>query len=142
MNMKSVGFLVVLVLGCASVGTALVVSPTRPATILPRHAVRMRSLESGGGDPPELAPAWATIKKYVPPVITGSWDPDDAERNKRPGEAIYNMVFIRIPVIAAGIWFAQFVSSGHHLVMDFGLGSGPVEVSPFIVAGVVALMLL
>jgi hypothetical protein len=141
MHIKSLFFFAML--GCVSVGTALVVSPTtRPATPAPKRAVQMRSFDSGSGDVPELASAWAAIKKYVPPIVTGSWDPEDAERNKRPGEAIYNMVFIRIPVIAAGIWFVQFIATGNQLVLDFGLGSGPAEVSPFIVAGVVALMLL
>lgn len=127
---------------CLCTAGALLLLPSRTVGSFTKRDVKVQSLDNGGDESPELAPAWATIKKYVPPIITGSWDPDDNERNKRPGEAIYNMVFIRIPVIVAGIWFAQFYVTGHHFVMDFGFGSGPVEISPLVTAGIVAFMLL
>ena len=134
--------MLIAVASCMCSGRAFVLLPARTIGITTKRDVRLQSSDSSGDEIPELAPAWATIKKYVPPIVTGSWDANDAERDKRPGEAIYNRVYIRSPVIAAGIWFAQFYATGHHFVMDFGFGSGPVEISPLVAAGIVAFMLL
>ena len=83
---------------------------------------------------------WRGVKSTVPPVITGAWpwrDPYLADEH--PMGAIYNIIFVRMPVIITGFIYAKNLHEGHPLIMDYG--DGPFVVSPLIVFGVLALVL-
>ena len=53
--------------------------------------------------------------------------------------ALYNIAFVRLPVIGVGIAYINNVLHGHPLIMD--IGQGPTEISPIIVLSVLALIL-
>eukprot|EP00977_Amphora_coffeiformis_P021044 scaffold8752_cov160-Amphora_coffeaeformis.AAC.4 len=76
--------------------------------------------------------AWRATKKYLPFVFTGARTPTTADDN--PIAGFYNMIFVRLPTIAAGIVYSKNALTGHPLVIDVGFGSGPTEVNPLIVA--------
>jgi hypothetical protein len=83
---------------------------------------------------------WISCKTKLPAVLTGAWlwrPTQVADEN--PIGALYNMVFVRIPVIGVTIVYIQNLIQGHPLVMD--IGQGQFEVSPFIVLSVLALIL-
>ncbi|CAB9506034.1 expressed unknown protein [Seminavis robusta] len=83
---------------------------------------------------------WRGMKATVPPVITGAWpwrDPYLADEN--PMTAFYNILFVRLPVIAMALVYAKNLKEGHPLVMDYG--DGPFEVSPIAVLVLVAIIL-
>ena len=75
--------------------------------------------------------AWRATKKYLPFVFTGARSPTTADDN--PIAGFYNMIFVRIPTIAAGIVYLKNELAGHPLIIDTGFGSGPSEVNPLIV---------
>lgn len=81
---------------------------------------------------------WRKVKSSLPPVVTGAYKKTTADAN--PMGALFNMLFIRIPILAAGILYVVNLATGHPLIMD--VGYGPFEVSPIIVGGVLYLMLL
>lgn len=83
---------------------------------------------------------WRGLKNKVPAVVTGAWpwrDPFFADEN--PMGAIYNICFVRMPVIAVGLLYVKNLTEHHPLIMDYG--NGPLEISPLIVLGVLALIL-
>ena len=89
----------------------------------------------------ETLPLWAGTKRFLPKLVTGAWKDGDGDRN--PAGALYNVVFIRAPVIAAALWYAKFAAVDHmHLVLDFGFGGGPMEIPPLAVLLVVGFMLI
>jgi hypothetical protein len=68
-----------------------------------------------------LLPVWRGIKTVTPPVITGAYDTGTGDRN--PGEALYNLLFVRVPTIVAGLLYFQRTAEGKpEIVMDLGLG--------------------
>ena len=81
--------------------------------------------------------AWRATKRYLPFVLTGARTPFTADEN--PIGGFYNMIFVRLPVICAGLVYAKNEISGHPLVID--VGSGPTEVSPLLVATVLFVIL-
>lgn len=81
---------------------------------------------------------WRHLKSTLPPLITGAYRKTTADEN--PIGALFNMLFIRMPILAAGVLYIVNQVNGHPLVMD--VGSGPFEVNPVLVAGVLYLMLL
>ena len=88
----------------------------------------------------EVLTFWRGMKSIVPPIITGAWpwrDPYLADEN--PLSAFYNICFIRMPTIFMGLVYANNLKEGHPLILDYG--DGPMEVSPFIVFGVLAIVL-
>ena len=76
--------------------------------------------------------AWKATKKILPFVFTGARTPTTADDN--PIAGFYNMFFVRLPTIMAGIVYSKNALMGHPLVIDVGFGSGPTEVNPLIVA--------
>lgn len=81
---------------------------------------------------------WKAVKSFAPPVVTGAYDRDAGD--SRPFEAMYNLVFVRIPTIAAGLLYFQRVSDGQPaIVMDLGLGD--CQLSPVVVAAAMYLVL-
>lgn len=81
--------------------------------------------------------AWRATKRYLPFVLTGARTPSTADEN--PIGGFYNMIFVRLPVICAGLVYTKNEISGHPLVID--VGSGPTEVSPLLVATVLFVIL-
>ena len=84
-----------------------------------------------------LLRAWRATKRYLPFVLTGARTPCTADEN--PIGGFYNMIFVRFPVICAGLVYTKNALSGHPLVID--VGSGPTEVSPLLVATVLFVIL-
>ena len=83
---------------------------------------------------------WKYCKTNVPPVITGAWPWRSQEvADDNPIGALYNIAFVRLPVIGVLIVYIQNLLQGHPLVMD--IGQGPTEISPLIVLSVLALIL-
>mmetsp|Transcript_51976 Transcript_51976/g.62524 ORF Transcript_51976/g.62524 Transcript_51976/m.62524 type:complete len:193 (-) Transcript_51976:38-616(-) len=80
---------------------------------------------------------WRRTKSTFPRIVTGAWRESTGEEN--PIGALYNMVFVRMPVLCALGVYLRNCSVGHPLVVD--LGNGPFEISPLVVVGVLFLIL-
>ena len=76
---------------------------------------------------------WKVLKQCLPFVVTGARTPTTADDN--PVGAIYNVVFVRVPVIMAGLVYGKNLAEGHPLIVDFGEGS-------FVMSPLVVLALL
>lgn len=88
---------------------------------------------------------WKFCRTYLPPVITGAWPWRDTEAlDDQPLAALYNVVLVRLPVVAVAIsYLYQKLSEGHDLVMDLGFDSnGPQVVPPVLVIAILVLILL
>ena len=84
--------------------------------------------------------AWRFCKANVPAVFTGAWSwRDTTVADHNPVGALYNMFFVRIPVVVVGLVYCKNLLDGHPLVMD--IGDGPFEMSPLVVLAVLALIL-
>jgi len=84
--------------------------------------------------------AWQFFKRYLPTIFTGAWPWRDSQvSDSNPIGAIYNMLFVRTPVVLLGIVYFKNKIEGHPLVMDFG--SGQSEINPLLVFVVLALIL-
>jgi len=116
----------------------------KPAVIFGRPSRRFEEVSDGHPSPVQPPPSgsgmWKVIKRNAPALVTGAWEATDGDKN--PAGAVYNMVFIRIPVIFAGGWYTSFVLQGQPLLLDFGFGSGPTEIFPIIPYFIFGLMLL
>jgi hypothetical protein len=83
---------------------------------------------------------WLACKTDLPAVFTGAWPWRDSNlANDNPGGALYNIAFVRMPVILVGLVYGKNLFQGHPLIMD--IGDGPFEMSPLIVIAVLALIL-
>ena len=80
---------------------------------------------------------WKTLKDRLPFVVTGARSATTADDN--PIGAIYNIVFVRLPVIAAGLLYGKNLVEGHPLVID--IGEGPFIVNPLAVLAVLFVIL-
>ena len=81
---------------------------------------------------------WQAVKASAPPVVTGAYDRDTGD--SRPFEAIYNLIFVRVPTLATGLLYFRRVSEGEpEIVMDLGLGE--FQLSPVVVAAAMYLIL-
>lgn len=76
--------------------------------------------------------AWRATKQFLPFVVTGARTPTTADDN--PIAGFYNMIFVRVPTIAAGLVYVKNSLTGHPLVIDVGFGAS--EVNPVIVGAV------
>ena len=82
---------------------------------------------------------WRTAKRYLPPIVTGAWSPADGDDGA--SMALYNLFFIRVPILAATAWYVRdIVIGGGSLELDVGLG--PFELPPGIVLAIAGIMLL
>lgn len=79
---------------------------------------------------------WSFCKKNLPRVVHGAREGIGPE----PIGALYNMLFVRLPAIAAGIVYAFNLSTGHPLIVD--LGDGGFEMSPLVVGFVLYILLM
>jgi hypothetical protein len=75
---------------------------------------------------------WKTLKDRLPFVVTGARTASTADNN--PIGAIYNIVFVRLPVIVAGLVYGKNLAEGHPLIVD--VGDGPFTVNSLIVLAV------
>eukprot|EP00980_Cylindrotheca_fusiformis_P020092 scaffold7169_cov107-Cylindrotheca_fusiformis.AAC.1 len=86
---------------------------------------------------------WDSCQDKLPPIMTGAWPWRRRQRRggieKNPLGALYNMTFVRMPVIGIAVVYIQNLLHGHPLIMD--MGHGPFEVSPFAVLSILALIL-
>jgi len=83
---------------------------------------------------------WRSCKVNLPAVITGGWpwkDSDFADDN--PIAGLYNIAFVRMPVIVVGFVYGKNLLEGHPLIMD--IGDGPFVMSPLVVVAVLGLIL-
>jgi len=83
---------------------------------------------------------WRSCKTYLPPIVTGVWpwkDGDVADDN--PIGGLYNIAFVRMPVILVGLVYGRNLVEGHPLIMD--IGDGPFVVNPLVVVAVLGFML-
>lgn len=80
---------------------------------------------------------WVNLKGTLPFVFTGAREPDTGDDN--PIGAIYNIIFVRVPVIVAGLVYGKNQIEGHPLVVDFG--DGPLAMNPLVVLGVMFFIL-
>ena len=101
------------------------------------------SFRENSSDSRVLEGAWAAAKRLTPGplrLITGAWAATDGDAN--PGGALYNMVFVRVPVICLASWYTSFTADGRSLAFDFGLGGGSFDMPQFIPFVIFALILL
>ena len=83
---------------------------------------------------------WQFCKQNLPPVFTGAWPWRDTQvADDNPIGGLYNMLFVRLPVIIVTAVYTKNTFESHPLVMD--IGQGPVEMSPLVVYAVLALIL-
>jgi hypothetical protein len=71
---------------------------------------------------------WKTIKATLPDVVTGARAATTADDN--PFGGMYNMIFVRIPVLLAAVVYSINLVENHPLIID--VGSGPFTVNPFL----------
>lgn len=96
-----------------------------------------------GDDPPTQKSngplvLWQRTKSVLPKFVTGAWEEGKGDRD--PVEHIYNLVFVRIPVVLMGIVYVNNVIHGHPLLMNFG-GGTIYEVPAIIVFGIIYVIL-
>jgi hypothetical protein len=83
---------------------------------------------------------WQWCKTNLPAVFTGAWPWRDAQvADDNPIGGLYNIAFVRLPVILVGVVYTNNLIGGHPLVVD--IGQGPFEMSPLAVFAVLALIL-
>ena len=81
---------------------------------------------------------WKQTKAVLPPFVTGDHKGQRGDRS--PLAALYNMFFVRIPIIATGLFYASKLSDpSWALICD--LGFGQFEVPPTLVALAILVML-
>jgi hypothetical protein len=80
---------------------------------------------------------WKTLKDRLPFVVTGARETDTGDHN--PIGSIYNIIFVRLPVICAGLVYGKNLTEGHPLVVDFG--EGPLTMNPLAVMAVLYVIL-
>mmetsp|Transcript_833 Transcript_833/g.1281 ORF Transcript_833/g.1281 Transcript_833/m.1281 type:complete len:192 (-) Transcript_833:274-849(-) len=81
---------------------------------------------------------WREVKSSLPRFVHGAKETDSGDDN--PLGCIYNLIFVRVPVIGAGVVYAKNLLSGYPLVID--VGQGPFEVNSFFVAACLWVLLL
>ena len=89
--------------------------------------------------------AWRFSRTYLPAIVTGAWPWRDTDTlDERPLSALYNVLIVRLPVLAvAASYLYQKIARGHDLVVDLGFDAhGPQAVPPVVVLGILVLILL
>lgn len=82
---------------------------------------------------------WQETKSVLPSFVTGAWNERDGDRE--PVEYLYNLIFVRLPVVLMGIVYVNNLLHGHGLYMNFRHGTEPFEVPALIVFGVIYVIL-
>jgi len=92
---------------------------------------------------------WNVCQSRLPYVVHGSSSSRSSKNSNTaidPVAALYNMVFVRLPVIAAGVvyWY-NLIIAGHPLIVDLGIvvgdNNGALEVPPLLVGCVLWIIL-
>ena len=94
--------------------------------------------DSGGEDRAMVLRLWRGVKSFSPSFLSGAYNAQDGDLN--PGEALYNMAFVRFPTVLGALWYSNIVYHGGGLTLDLGLG--PFTVPPGVVLIVVIALLL
>uniref|UniRef100_A0A7S2SB67 Uncharacterized protein n=1 Tax=Eucampia antarctica TaxID=49252 RepID=A0A7S2SB67_9STRA len=84
-----------------------------------------------------LLTLWKTTRNNLPKFVTGAWREDTGDDN--PLGALYNMAFVRLPIILAFTGYVKNNMDGHPLYVDFG--NGPFEFIPIAAAALLILMM-
>lgn len=86
---------------------------------------------------------WQQMRTILPSIITGAWDANIKYTDENPWGAIYNMLFVRIPVLVAlAVYLKNLIVDHHGFVVNFGYNvNEDMVVSPLLVIGVAYLML-
>ena len=86
---------------------------------------------------------WKTLRQNLPYVLTGVSKDVNNELTKaiddNPIGAIYNMVFVRLPSLLAGIIYSKNLIESHPLYCD--VGTGAFEIPPLFVYGLLLIIL-
>mmetsp|Transcript_32383 Transcript_32383/g.64176 ORF Transcript_32383/g.64176 Transcript_32383/m.64176 type:complete len:188 (+) Transcript_32383:43-606(+) len=80
---------------------------------------------------------WKGTKSILPKVVTGAWKDSVGEEN--PVGALYNVAFVRIPVILAFAVYLRNELEGRPLLVD--LGYGQLAMSPLVIVGFMVIFL-
>mmetsp|Transcript_22593 Transcript_22593/g.53339 ORF Transcript_22593/g.53339 Transcript_22593/m.53339 type:complete len:163 (-) Transcript_22593:1283-1771(-) len=86
----------------------------------------------------EMLDIWRESKALLPAIVTGAWDKQAGDA--RPFEHLYNLVFVRLPTILAGLVYTKNLFDGHPLIISFGDSSNRV-VPPLIVFCIIGTIL-
>ena len=86
----------------------------------------------------QMLDIWRESKALLPAIVTGAWDKQAGDA--RPFEHLYNLVFVRLPTILAGLVYTKNLSEGHPLIISFGDSSNR-EVPPLIVFCIIGAIL-
>eukprot|EP00804_Cyclotella_cryptica_P004808 CCRYP_004894-RA/>CCRYP_004894-RA protein AED:0.16 eAED:0.16 QI:0/-1/0/1/-1/1/1/0/177 len=81
---------------------------------------------------------WQQTKSLLPKFVTGAWENGKGDRD--PLEHLYNLVFVRIPVVLMGMVYVNNLIHGHPLLMNFG-GGTVFEIPAIIVLGIIYVIL-
>lgn len=81
---------------------------------------------------------WCVAKSIFPSFVTGAWEEGKGDRT--PVEHLYNMIFVRLPVVGMGMVYIWNLLRGHGLYMNFGDGT-IFEVPSLIVLGAIYVIL-
>ena len=82
---------------------------------------------------------WQETKAILPNFVTGAYGESDGDRD--PVEYLYNLLFVRLPVVLMGIVYVNNLLHGHGLYINFGHATAPFEVPFIIVFGVIYVIL-
>ena len=80
---------------------------------------------------------WQGAKTVLPQFVTGAWE--EGKGDKKPVEHLYNLLFVRMPVVLVGILYIRNLILGHQLGMNYG--DGFFAVPPLVALGVFLLIL-
>lgn len=86
-----------------------------------------------------ISRTWVSMRMNLPYIITGASKDDVSPVDKNPIGAIYNVMFVRLPTILAGLVYTKNLIQGHPLYCD--VGAGPFEIPPLIVYAVLLVIL-
>ena len=88
---------------------------------------------------------WKFTRNQFPAFLTGAWPwRDIPHMDEQPLAALYNMLIVRVPVLAVMVaYLYQKIAQNHDLVIDLGFDSnGPQAVPPVLVIAILVLILL
>ena len=85
----------------------------------------------------QMLDIWRESKALLPAIVTGAWDKHAGDA--RPFEHLYNLVFVRLPTILAGLVYTKNLFEGHPLIISFGDSSNREvpELIVFIIIGAI-----
>jgi hypothetical protein len=81
---------------------------------------------------------WQETKSVLPKFVTGAWE--EGKGDREPLEHLYNLIFVRIPVVLMGMLYVNNLVHGHPLYMNFG-GGNTFEVPSVVVFGIIYVIL-